>query len=144
MPIALTPGEVWTYQLIDDRKPDPDGTRTQKSKLDPNGTKWRCRALSAADERELNDAIVFELDGDAQLYHANRGTTNALVLERGVVGVENFKTSDGRDVPFRLKKLANGREVADLSFLDFLQAKHVTELAMAIEARMRVSEDDKD
>lgn len=144
MPIALTPGETWTYQLIDDRKPNPDGTRTKDSKLDPNGTKWKCRALSAADEREITDGLGFSQGDDALIYHANRGTTNMLVLERGIVGIENFKTADGRDVPFKLKKLANGREVADIGFLDYLDRKHIMELALVIEARTKVSEDDKD
>ena len=144
MPIALTPGEVWTYQLIDDRKPNTDGTRNEKSKLDPNGTKFRCRALSAADEREISDAIAFSIDDKQQLYHVNRGSTNMLVLERGVVGIENFKTADGRDVPFKKLKLGNGREVADTSFADCLERRHVLELTLAIESRTKVPESDKD
>ena len=112
--------------------------------MSPTGTKFRLRALTAADESEVSDLILFEANDGGQIIHANPGTTNMLVLERGVVGFENFKHADGRDVPFRLRKLANGREVADLSFVEHLAHKHVVELAQAISARTKLTDDDKD
>lgn len=135
MPIALTPNETWRYQLIDDRLPN---------KLpNPAGTWWKLRSLPAWVRTQIQDLISFEVKGGAQLIHSNRGQVIQLILEHGVVGVENWKDAKGADVTIRMRT-ENGRDVAVLDFLDRLDPAHQVELANAVEARTKVEGADKD
>lgn len=147
MPIAITPNETWRFQLEDDylEKPerDPSGKVTKPGKPDPNGTWWKLRALPAWVHAQVQDLIQFELRSDGQLVHANRGTIMRLVLEHGVAGVEQWKDAQGHDVPFRMRT-ANGRDVADLSFLDYLKPAHQVELSNAVELRQKVTIEESD
>lgn len=148
MPIAVTPNETWKYQLEDDylEKPEraPDGTITKKGKTNPNGTWWRLKALPAHIEQQITDAIEFEFsEGETRLVHANRGTVQRLILQHGVDGVENWRDAQGRDVPIK-KTTLNGRDVADLGFIEYLRQDHRAELASAIEQRLRVTVDEAD
>lgn len=129
MPIALTPHETWKFQLQDDYK---DG------KPDPNGTWWGLRALPAYIEAQVQDLIRFELTVEGQLIHANRGTIERLVLEHGVVSVENWKDEKGNDITIRRATSSGGKDVAGLDFLDRLSARHRVELANAISSRQKV------
>lgn len=129
MPIALTPHETWRFQLQDDYK---------DSKPDPNGTWWVLRALPAFIEAQVQDLIRFELTGEGQLVHANRGTIERLVLEHGVVSVENWRDEKGNEISIRRRTSAGGKDVADLDFLDRLSSRHRVELANAISARVKV------
>jgi len=129
MPIALTPHETWRFQLQDDYK---DG------KPDPNGTWWVLRSIPAYIEAQVQDLIRFELTGDGQLVHANRGTIERLVLEHGVVSVENWKDEKSNDITIRRTTSSGGKDVAHLEFLDRLAARHRVELANAISARQKV------
>lgn len=129
MPIALTPHETWRFQLSDDYK---DG------KPDPNGTWWTLRSLPAFIEAQIQDLIRFELKESGQLIHANRGTIERLVLEHGVVSVENWKDEKGNDIVIRRVTSAGGKDIADLAFLDRLAPRHRVELANAISARQKV------
>lgn len=129
MPIALTPHETWRFQIQDDYK---DG------KPDPNGTWWTLRALPAFIEAQVQDLIRFELTGDGQLVHANRGTIERLVLEHGVVSVENWRDEKGNEIAIRRRTSAGGKDVADLDFLDRLSSRHRVELSNAISGRVKV------
>jgi hypothetical protein len=128
MPIALTPHETWRFQLSDDYK---DG------KPDPNGTWWNLRSIPAFVEAQIQDLIRFELKEAGQLIHANRGTIERLVLEHGVVSVENWRDENGSDIVVR-RTTVNGKEVAHLDFLDRLSSRHRVELANAISSRQKV------
>lgn len=143
-PIALTPNETWEYQLQDDylEKPElaPDGTVVRKGKTDPNGTWWTLGAIPAHIQQQIQDAIVWE--GES-LIHANRGTVMRLLLEHGVRGVRNWRDADGRDVVIH-RRTVNGREVADLTFLDRISVAHRTELANATDRGRRPTAEEKD
>lgn len=140
MPIAITPHETWRYQLEDDRLRAPDGG---PGKPDPNGTWWHMRALPAWLEAQITDLIHFSIGENVQLVHPNRGTIERLLLTHGIMRVENWKTADGRDVPFKLKT-ENGREVADPAFLEYISQKHRAELANAASTRQKVTVEESD
>lgn len=141
MPIALTPNETWRFQLPEDYLPVAAGETERKP--DPLGTWWILRALPSEVWAQIEDAMKMQTDpaGGGDFLCGNSGTINRLALQYGVVGVENWKDANGRDVPFKLRTL-NGREVADLAFLDYMMPKHWHRLARAVIDRQKVALDE--
>lgn len=143
MPIAVTPNETWDFQLEEDYlvKPERDpktGVITKRGRTNPEGTWFTLRALPSWVEAQVSDAIEFELTDDGQLVHQNRGTITRMQLQHGVVGIRNFREADGKDVPFKMETM-NGREVAQLGFMEYLTISQRVELANAIALRQKVT-----
>lgn len=148
MPIALTPHETWEYQLEEDcaEKPEraPDGTLVKKGRPDPEGTWWPLRSVPAHVAAQIADSLELGTKNGEQVYHLNAGTVDRLYLEHGIAGApRNWKDAKGRDVPFRMRTV-NGREVADLAFLDYLEPRHRSELARAVASRTKVTIEESD
>jgi hypothetical protein len=134
MPTALTPHETWRFQLEDDHLPaeSPGAER----KPDPAGTWWILRSIPAAVQAQIQNEIKWKDAGDGTVMCPNRGTVMRLLIEHGVMGVENWKDADGQPVTIAR---VQGRDVADLRFLDRLAVHHRTELANAIDSRQKVT-----
>lgn len=137
MPLALTPYETWKYQLVEDRLPGPDGSRTKDSKLDKAKTIWGMRSVPAKVHAMVTDAIELA-EGSICL---NRGTVMRLLLEHGIDSVENWYDEKGNTITLK-KRTVDGREVVDLEFLDRLTPEQRAELSNAVERREKVTPDE--
>ncbi len=144
MPIALTPNETWEYQLDDDylERPLRDESRKviRPGKPNPDVAWWTMRALPAAIQQRIVDAVLWDVSGGKEILHANRGTTQRMVLEHCVVSVRNWKDEKGQEIQIKMTK----QGTADLAFLDYLTPAHRAELASAGDSRWKVSVSDSD
>ena len=128
---ALTPNQTFEHVLAEDRDLKPD---------DPDRTVWILRTLSAGEEAEIQDsAAAVESDGAA--ISVRTGSITLETLRRGLVGVRNFRDEKGAQVVPSFT--VNGRKrVVDDTFISAIRPEHRRELANAISAGGRVTEDD--
>lgn len=130
MPIALNPKEPFEYVLRCDRNL-PEEQRTVFLLL----------PLTVAEDFSLQNRISRQ----ASSVGVAVGDMRRELLQRGLVGVRNFRAPDGSDVPFDTdaSKSFGGRHVVSDAFLDRLSSLDRTELAEAIQTHNRVSEDER-
>lgn len=126
MPIALDPKRIERYVLKCDRE-----LPVEKQ------TVWLLRPLKVREMAAVkNEALV--MDQKTQELRSHSGTSELTIVQRGLVGVENFKDADGVDVKF----LLSGGVVAD-AFLDRLANDWRVELSNAISRLSEVLESDR-
>ena len=121
MPIALTPGESFEFQLVDDR--------TDKVAINPSGTFFILGALTPQDEAELQDR-QFSWSSTGELTGYNIGSDQHARLQRAIRGVKNFVDMHGKPIPFE-PVMVNGRGRCSEEFLARLSPKHRGEIARA-------------
>lgn len=133
MPIAITPNSTFDYVLKLDRdKPEDERTR------------FKLRSLTAAEQAKVEDQSA-SLSGENEI-RVRSGSTVLEALKMALVGWEGFKDQQGNDVPFRsTTRKVNGVDVVqgDVANLDWLAPEWRRELAEAITARGRLTEEDR-
>ena len=133
MPIALTPGSSFEYQLVEDRKPD--------GKDNPDGTFFTLGALTPQDEAELQDK-QFSWGATGEVVSYNIGSDTHARLLRGLRGCRNFLDAKGVAVPFE-PVVTNGRARCSEEFLARLSVKHRSELASAHRTHFNLGAEEK-
>lgn len=144
MPIALTPGETWDYQLSRDRvsveEAEASGGTLRAGSIHPQRTVFRLGRLTARQHARAEDArAAAGIDGEgnvSRLFHM-RETVDCDTIVYGLRGWERFADRDGREIPWpsgggRPPKMAE-------SGLEYLDPADTQELAEAIRTGNRVT-----
>lgn len=140
MPVAIHPDETFEYQLIDDRLPDANGERTEKSAPDPSGTFFKLSALRPRDEASIEDACIgYSKRSDGvglEVSSARLGVRSLEILLKTLRGWRNFRDARGAEVPWA--GFGSEENLARIS------AAHRHELSGAAVARSRVTVPESD
>lgn len=129
--IAISPNEVWDYQLVADRKEDGG--------LDPAKTVFKLGSLTPEDDAVIeNLTISLMADGERTM---NWGSVKLEACRRGLRGCRNLSDASGKPVEFPEPKNGSGKlTVAQLdAFIAYIPTKARAELANAITERNKVT-----
>ena len=126
MAIAIDPTVPFSYVLLCDRELPAE-----------EQTVWTLRGLSHKERTGVeNDLARQESDGALSF---RVGSQRTRILKAGILGFENLRFADGREVPFEKQ----GQEIHDRT-LDVIPDAYLTELANAITEHGRLTEKDSD
>lgn len=134
--IAIDPNEEFDYVLREDRELEND---------DPNRIVWKLRPITRRERNKLDNMAHVSAAGTANPLLGDRVES---VLRAGIVGCDpEPRDRHGATIPFRKSaKLLNvlGRQCSPVSdeFLDRIPQAALRELADAIEAGARLTDDE--
>lgn len=127
MPIALDPSKTWDYIL-------------QAERGEATPTTFTLKALTVADEAELQDRMVAVEDGTTRVLS---GTHTLDTLRKGLVGWHSFRFADGTAAPYATdpgRRMRDGRACVSDAALALLTPAVRKELAEAIIERNTITE----
>lgn len=140
MAIAQDPTRELEYVLKKDRTL-ADGTKN------PEPTIWKYRVLRSSIRSKIEDGLgsaSMSPDGTSIGINVKNGTVNREYMKHGLCGVENFFDADGNEVEFKQSsdRFGSGK-VAHDDFLDRIDEDDFAEIAGAIKAGNRLTEDER-